>query len=292
MAFKDYLEQVFNKRAAWLYRIVIPGVATYHATSRGRGFTSSAGKPDATFVSTTNWVSTAILNGGTSQTTRAERAEVKISLPTYVKKSTPNQIVQDILAYDKQEDISISIWQTFIGDPDEEYAVKFVGRVVNVQPGLLATALICEEGFTAMNRSSVAQVMQRLCRHAHYFTTDDGGGCRLDIEDWKQAMAITEAAGRIVTVPLAALQPEGTLTAGVLFWGGDEYFIQEHSGSLLTLEATPVGLEDALDIGDQAIDVAPGCDLTAERCLQFDNIANFGGFWWMLESPYDGRALG
>ena len=165
MAFSDYLGQIFGKRTVWLYRIVIPGVATYHITSRGRDFVSSAAKPDATFVSSTNWTSTAILNGGVTQTTNAERAEVNISLPT------TGAIAQAILAYSKQDDVTVSVWQTFVGDPDEEYALKFTGRVVSIQPGLLIVTLVCEEGFTAMSRSSVAQVMQRLCRHAHHSST-------------------------------------------------------------------------------------------------------------------------
>jgi hypothetical protein len=282
MAFADYLSQVFGKRAAWLYRIVIPGVATYHITSRGTNYESSTGKPDATFVSSTSWASTAILIGGVTQTTRAERAEVKVSLPT------TGAIAQAILAYDGQGDVSVTVWQTFDGDPDEEYALKFTGRVVGIQPGLLAVALICEEGFTAMSRSSVAQVMQRLCRHAHYFTTDDGGGCRLDVDDWKQVVEITAIAGRVVTVPLAGLQPDGTFTAGILFWGGGEYFVQEHEGEALTLEAVPLGLEAGLP---EAADLVPGCSLTPDACDGFDNIANFGGFWWMTETPFDGRAL-
>jgi hypothetical protein len=284
MAFSTYLGQVFGKRAVWIYRISIPGVATYHITSRGRDYASGTGKPDATFLSTTNWTSTAILNGGVTQTTRADRAEVKVSLPT------TGAIAQAILAYDGQGDITVGVWQTFAGDPDEEYAVKFVGRVVNVQPGLLVTSLICEEGFTVMSRSSVAQVMQRLCRHAHYFTTDDGGGCVLDVNDWKQAVSITAAAGRIITVPLAALQPDGTFTAGILFWGGGEYFVQAHVGSSLTLEAVPTGLAAAVP---EAADLVPGCNLTPDVCLAtFDNIENYGGFWWMTETPFDGRALG
>lgn len=283
MAFADYLGQIFGKRAVWLYQIIIPGVATYHVTSRGRDYESSADKPDATFVSSTNWVSTAILNGGVTQTTQAERAEVRVSLPT------TGDIAQAILAYDGQGDISVAIWQTFAGDPDEEYARKFVGRVVTVQPGLLAVTLVCEEGFTAMARSSVAQVMQRLCRHAHYFTSDDGGGCRLDVDDWKQAVEITAVSGRVVTVPLAAMQPDGAFTAGILFWGGGEYFVESHVGDALTLEKAPPGLAALLP---EDADLVPGCNLTPENCLSFENIANFGGFWYMTEMPFDGRALG
>jgi hypothetical protein len=282
MAFSDYLSQIFGKRTAWLYRVVVPGVATYHVTSRGRDFVSSAGKPDATFASTQNWISTAILNGGVTQTTRSERAEVNVSLPT------TGDIAQTLLHYDGQGDVTVTIWQTFVGDPDEEYEVKFAGRVVGIKPGLLAVTLRCEEGFTAMARSSVAQVMQRLCRHAHYFTTDDGGGCRLNVDDWKQVVSITAVSGRVVTVPLAALQPEGAFTAGILFWAGNEYFVQEHSGALLTLEAVPVGLAAAIP---EDADLVPGCNLTPDNCATFDNIENFGGFWWMTESPFDGRAL-
>ena len=283
MAFSDYLGQVFGKRAVWLYRIAVPGVATFHITSRGRNFTSGPFRPNASFPLGQTFVPAAILNGGVTQTTNAQRAEVSINLPT------TGPIAQAILAYDGQGDISVSMWQTFAGDPDEEYAEKFVGRVVSVQPGLLATTLVCEEGFTAMARSSVAQVMQRLCRHAHYFTADDGGGCRLNVDDWKQAVSITAITGRIATVPLAAMQPSGAFTAGILFWGGNEYFIQSHSGSTLILESVPVGLAALLP---EDAEIVPGCNLTPENCAAFSNIANFGGFWWMSETPFDGRALG
>ncbi len=289
MAFSDYLSQIFGKKAIWLYKIVVPGVATYYVTSRSKkrgnapSFLSSAGKPDATFLIDTGWTSMAILNGGVTQTTQSEKAEVMVSLPT------TSEIAQAVINYDGQADVSVSIWQTFVGDPDEEYASKFAGRVVTVRPVLLAVDLVCEEGFTAMSRSSVAQVIQRPCRHAHYFTNDDGGGCRLDIDDWKQAVSITVATGKIVTVPLAALQPDGTYTAGVLFWSGNEYFIQSHVGSVLTLEKTPVGLSGVLPA---AAEIAPGCNLTPENCIVFGNIANFGGFWFMTETPFDGRAIG
>ena len=282
MAFADYLGQIFGKRQVWLYRITVPGVATYHITSRGRDYTSSASKPDATFTSTTNWTSTAILNGGITQTTNSNRAEVNISLPT------SQTIAQAILNYTGQSKVSVSIWQTFAGDPDEEYALKFVGRVITVRPGLMATTIVCEEGFTAMARSSVAQVMQRPCRHAHYVTAQDGGGCRLNVNDWKQAVTITAITGRVVTVPLASAQPAGSFTAGILFWNGGEYFIESHSGASLTLESVPPGLAAALP---EAADLVPGCKLTPQNCLLFNNIANFGGFWFMTETPFDGRSI-
>lgn len=285
MSFASYVARVFGKRPVWLYRIAIPGGATYHMTSRGRDFVSPANKPDTGYPAGQTFAKTAIINGGVTRTTQSERAEVALNLPTI------HPLIQAVLGYERQTDIEVTIWQTFVGDPDEEYALKFSGRVVRVQPGYFATELICEEGFTAMRRSSVAQVLQRLCRHAHYHTSDDGGGCRLDIDDWLQAMTITAATGRVVTVPLAAVQPNGTFTAGILQWSGQERFIESHVGNQLTLETELTGLTAALAGGSQSVQVAPGCNLTPERCNEFANIANFGGFWWMTESPFDGRSI-
>lgn len=285
MSFASYVERVFGKRPVWLYRIEIPGGATYHITSRGRSYTSGAGKPEASYVAGQLFTKGAILNGGVTRTTQSERAEVNLTLPT------SHPAAQAILGYDRTADIKVTIWQTFAGDPDEEYALKFSGRVVRIQPGFLIVTVVCEEGFTAMRRSSVAQVIQRLCRHAHYHTNDDGGGCQLDMADWQQAMTITAEDRRTLTVPLAAVQPDGTFTAGILVWAGQERFIESHVGSTIVVETALTGLTAALALGDEDTLVAPGCNLTPDACVGFNNIANFGGFWWMTETPFDGRSI-
>lgn len=110
--------------------------------------------------------------------------------------------------------------------------------------------------------------------------------------DFLQAMDITAATGRVVTVPAAALQPDGTFTAGILVWSGQERFIESHVGDQLILETEMTGLAAALAGGDEPAEVAPGCNLTPEVCLNvFSNIENFGGFWWMTETPFDGRSI-
>lgn len=286
MAFVDYLTRVFGKRPVWLYRIEIPGGATYHLTSRGRNFVSGAGKPEAGYTTGQTFAKTVLLNRGISRTTNSDRGEMEIVLPTI------HPLAQDVLGHTGNADIKVTVWKTYAGDPDEEYSVKFYGRIVKHQMGFLNVVLFCEESFTAMRRSSVAQVMQRLCRHAHYFTNDDGGGCTLNIADFQQTMLITSVTGRTLTVPLAALQPDSTFTAGILDWGGEERFIQSHVGEELILESVLPGLEAAVGIGPEDALVAPGCNLQPETCLNtFDNIINFGGFWWMEETPFDGRSI-
>ncbi len=286
MALSDYISRVFGKRPVWLYRVEIPGGATYHITSRGRNYVSSAGLPETGYVAGQTFIKTALWNRGITRTTNSERAEMEIVLPTV------HPLAQAVLGYQRSTDIKVTVWKTYAGDPDEEYAAKFYGRVVKTQMGFLTVTLFCEESFTAMRRSSVAQVVQRLCRHAHYFTNDDGGGCGLDIADFQQLMIATAVSGRTITVPLAALQPDATFTAGLVDWGGEERFIESHVGDTLILESELNGLEAAVGIAEQDVLVAPGCNLQPETCLgTFDNIANFGGFWWMEETPFDGRSI-
>lgn len=285
MAFADYAALIFGKRPVWLYRVEIPGGATYHMTSRGRSFTSGAGKPEAGYVTGQLFTKTALLNRGISRTTNSQRAEMEIMIPTI------HPMAQAVLGYTGDADIKVTVWKTFAGDPDEEYEAKFYGRVVKHQLGFLNIILFCEESFTAMRRSSVAIIMQRPCRHAHYFTNDDGGGCQLDVTDWQQAMSATVVNRRVVTVPLAALQPDGTFTGGLFFWGSEERFIESHVGNTLILETEMTGFATAVAGGPVSVLVAPGCDLSPQKCTEFTNIANFGGFWWIEESPFDGRSI-
>lgn len=285
MSFASYVARIFGKRPVWLYRVEIPGGATYHMTSRGRPFTSSAGKPEAGYTTGQAFAKTALLNRGISRTTSSQRAEMEVMLPTV------HPLAQAVLGYTGNADIKVTVWKTYAGDPDEEYAAKFYGRVVKHQMGFLNVVLFCEESFTAMRRSSVALVVQRPCRHAHYFTNDDGGGCQLDITDWQQSMSVTVVNKRTLTAPLAALQPEGTLTGGILFWSGQERFVESHIGETLVIESVLTGLDTAVAGGPVSVLVAPGCNLSPQRCVEFDNIGNFGGFWWIEESPFDGRSI-
>jgi len=286
MSFASYLTRVFGKRPTWLYRFEIPGGATYHLTSRGRNYVTGADRPDDDYPTGQTFTKAALYNKGITRTTNSQRAEMEVVLPT------AHALAQAILGYSGAADIKVTIWKLYAGDPDEECVVKFAGRVVKVQMSFLIITLWCEESFTAMRRSSVAQVMQRLCRHAHYFTNDDGGGCTLDLADFQQTMSITVVDGRNLTIPLAALQPDGTFTAGILDWGGEERFIESHLGDQIILESIMPGLEAAVGIVDEDALVAPGCNLIPDTCLAtFDNIANFGGFWWMEETPFDGRSI-
>jgi hypothetical protein len=279
MSFASYVSRVFGKRPVWLYRISTLGL-TAHLTSRGSAFISGNDQPTTDFPAGQLWASAAIQAREITRTTQSNRATFELMLPT------SHAIAQAVLGTTDPSDVEVTVWQTFANDPDEEFVEKFNGRVVSFKPGMVLTRLNCEEGFTKMSRSSVAQVVQRPCRHAHYVTNPDGGGCRLVLADWQTSVPVSAVDGRSLTIPAAALQPDGTFTAGILEFNGVERFVEDHVGASIKLEAVMPGLaatDDAL--------IAPGCALTTEACDGFDNIDNFGGFPWMTETPFDGRSI-
>ena len=118
----------------------------------------------------------------------------------------------------------------------------------------------------------------------------------MNLADHQQAADATSMDGLVLTVPLAAAQPNGTYLAGILEFGGVECMIERHVGDQLYLEFDPADLSDTIttnNAGGQSTEVliAPGCNLTSENCSAFNNIENFGGFAQMLQSPFDGRSI-
>lgn len=286
MAFSDYVARVFGKRPVWLYRISVGGVA-YHITSKGRDFTTPNNRPSTDFPTGQLWTSTPIQRGDITLTVKSNRSGTWLRLPT------SNVISQALISDKDTDDAEVEIWEGFIGDPDNEFQSVFKGRIMEVEPAMIATTLTCGDALSKSSRSSVAQVVQRPCRHAHYFTNSDGGGCRLNLADFQTTHAATAAVGRTVTVPDAASQDDGFYLAGIFEYDGTEYMIESHIGNTLVLESAPDGLAAAIALDGVSEDVllAAGCDLSATTCNSFGNIANFGGFNDMTDSPFDGRSI-
>lgn len=284
MALSDYLGLVFGKREVWLYQLTV-GSSVYHYTSRGGGFTSPIDSPNTDFPAGQVWTGNFVERGEIFQTARAQKSDMWLRLArtdaaAIEVRENPGEVIS-----------RVSVWQGFSDDPDSEFRLMFTGRMIDVETDWLVTTMTFDSAVSLGSRSSVAQVVQRLCRHAHYFTNGDGGGCRLDVEDWYQTAEATVALSRTVTVPLAAAQPDGTYLAGLLRYDGFEYLIQSHLGSDLQIENVPAGLAAAIALGTTNVEIAPGCQLTIENCDAFNNTVNFGGFPYMKDSAFDGRSI-
>lgn len=293
MGVADYIARVFGKIPVFVYRIEVPG-ETFHLTGwiyDGEifGWTASADRPDASYATGVEFDYAGIARGEITDTTDSARSEVWVSLPTAHPAMVAARASDDL-----QEPVTVTIWVTYLGDPDEEYVVRFQGRVVSVQPGKVLSRLICDDAMSEMDRASAAQVASVDCRHTHYFTEADGTGCTLDLADWQQTAEVSAMDGKVVTVALAALQSDDTYRLGILEYDGAEYLIAEHKGTALTLDRVVPGLAADLTGGPVEVLIAPGCDLKIETCRdRFDNVLFYGGLVGMNrgETPFDGRSI-
>lgn len=283
MAFSDYITRIFGKRPVWLYRITV-GATEFHYTSKGAGYTTPNDRPTTDYPTGQVWAGATVNRGEIFQSAASNRTDTFIRLLT----SDPATVA---MRSNKYEDVTVTIWQGYIGDPEDEFVLQFAGRLVRYEGDLLLTTLTFDTDLSDAARSSVAQVVQRPCRHVHYFTDANGEGCRLNLADYQQSAEVTVVSGRSLTIPLAAMQPDGNYLAGVLEYDGKEYMIESHIGEAIVVETIVDGLEAAVALGTTNVLIAEGCNLTIQRCEEFGNLDNHGGFNDMLKSEFDQRSL-
>lgn len=269
MTYAAYQAKVFGKKPVWLYEITI-GATTTRWTS---------GRSDYTYSANT-YTKEAIKHGRVPLTTLTNRAEVLVDFPA------TNATAQALRDGTGIEGATIIIRHGYANDLDQEFVVRFRGRVVGTTPMIGGIILRCENEFTRLRRKALPAVMQRPCRHALYH-----GGCGLAIGDFETAATATDWTSPVLMVTEASGQADGYYDGGIVTFGSRRQMIRRHVGTSLTLLAPLVGVADEITAnGSAAVDIAPGCDLTIATCnSKFSNSENFGGFDRMTDSPFDGR---
>jgi len=267
MTYSAILATISGKRPAWLYEITKDGTTTL-LTSRATDVLIDVGRGAETFTAAT------ISHTQLRVTSAIGRAETDLILPQ------TSALGQSFLDGIGATDALVTIYHTFLNDPDAEVAIKYRGRAVAVKPSLTRVVVTCENRFTEMRRKALAAVMQRPCRHALYH-----GGCGLSLASYQTTVTATAWDNPWLT--LTTGQAVGYYSGGIASYNGALRFIQRDEGTRIRLSAPLPGLADALPA---SVSIAPGCDLTLATCdSKFGNSANFGGFPWMRASPYDGR---
>lgn len=276
MSYATTLASVFGKRPIWLYEFT-RGAETARFTSAAEDYTDS---------DSVVWTSAAVSHTRFRRTGAIERASTDIIFP---QSNSWAQVYRDDRGY---EDNSVTIYHEFKDKSPRERVIKYRGRVIATKPMLTRLILVAENRFTELRRKGLSAVIQKPCRHALYHSKD-GYGCNLNLTDWQVEGTLTAYSNKVATVSEAASQPDGYYSGGILEYDSKKQFIVRHSGSSLTLLAPVPGLLDDLTLyGSLPVDIAPGCTLTREVCNdRFGNLANFGGFPWADETPYDGKTI-
>ncbi|MZR14220.1 hypothetical protein GQE99_14450 [Maritimibacter sp. DP07] len=287
MSYSSFLSLISGKRPLWLYKIVL-GSQTAFLASRATDFDLPHSDffdlgPDLFanegFFQQT-YTASPVRHSRIPVSARIDRNDVDLVFPL------SDAFARNYLGSIGIVENSVTIWHGFEGDG--EFVVKFRGRVMGVKPEQTTITLACENGLTSMRRKGLSAIMQRPCRHAVYHT-----GCGLNIADFEVSGTATAISGATVTVAEAASQADGYYTGGVLTFNGARQMVAKHVGSSLTLIGALPGLEGEIsEWGSADVQIAPGCDLSLATCeLRFSNTDNYGGFPWMSENPFDGRAL-
>lgn len=294
MSYGGILSTIFGKRPVWLYHFIKDGEERFY-TSRNSDYTQSDADffdqldmfaDDAINFFGRTWISTPIMQSRIRTTSAMGRAETELVMPQ------TNEWAQRYITDNGYEDNTVLIYHLFENDPDLELSLRFRGRVIAARPMLTRIVLVCENRFTELRRKGLAAVIQRPCRHALYHG-QNGRGCGAVLANFQTPGTITAYTGNNYTVAAAASQADGYYSGGILSWQGKLQFITRHSGSTLTLLGPVPGLAEAFaSSSSEDVLIAPGCDLSRATCdTRFGQLANFGGFPWADESPYDGRTL-
>lgn len=207
-----------------------------------------------------------------------DKSQMKVAVPMN------SDIAELFRAYPPGQVVTLTIRAGHINDPDGEFPVVWVGRVLS---GARATGfgddqrkveLNCEPSSTSMRRSGLRRHYQLTCPHVLY-----GDKCQAD----KAAATVTGTISAL-TYNTITLTTGWNLTfgakkfvGGLVEWDGaalrERRSIMRVDTNVLTLAGPTTGLAVT-----DTVDVVLGCNhqagATGDCAALHDNILNFGGF--------------
>lgn len=172
---------------------------------------------------------------------------------------------------------------------ETELVVVYLGEVMRPVIHDVEIDLVCESVLGRARRSGLNQVYSRSCRHVLY-----GSKCGVNRADFEVAAIVTSTTGLTLTVPVAAGQPDQYYQGGIVDFGGELGFVDNHIGDTLILTDPIHDLaETVVANGTADVAISPGCDLAKSTCdVKFGNILNNGAFPRIPnKSPLDGSSI-
>lgn len=140
------------------------------------------------------------------------------------------------------------------------------GRVINAKSNGNYIEVACESIFIALLKAGTKYKIIPHCNHMLYSTA-----CGVLQETWKINYAGITASGDTLTIP-ALSQPTGYFSNGKIHLAGQVRHIVRHDGTTLYLSNPFTGIITG------TVDLYPGCKLTEENCIAFNNLPNHLGF--------------
>lgn len=178
--------------------------------------------------------------------------------------------------------VTLIIRQGHVSDPDNQFLVKWSGRVLGfgIDGQSNETNLTCEPIATSLKRNGLRRHYQYACPHALY-----GDQCKANKAAASHTAVVLGKAGSVITLSptwiSAGLRDRflGGSAEYLLPDGRKEYrtIIKVEASGAITLAVAP----DGLDVGE-SVTMVLGCRHIMEDCSTLhNNIQNFGGCPWI-----------
>jgi uncharacterized phage protein (TIGR02218 family) len=179
---------------------------------------------------------------------------------------------------------TVTVYRGHNGDPDGEYIAYWKGRILSAKASGDTITLECESIFSSMKRAGLRARFELQCRHGLY-----SAECTVSRSSFSATGNIVGESGTTLTLAVAALQPDGYYTGGILENDeGDLRFIVSHTGSSIRINRP-----FSKTINNTTVTINPGCDKARSTCInKFNNLLNYGGFPYIpSRNPFGGSIV-
>jgi len=172
-------------------------------------------------------------------------------------------------------EVTLIVRSQHVGDPDDEFAVAWTGRLLEVAWKGNEVELNCEPHTISMKRTGLVENYQKTCTRRLY--SSGLGQCNVDKELFNVEGAVSLVSATVVSLVGADAKPVNWFAGGYIEYvnsvnGVTEYRPVESSAGLqLTLMLPVVNLATTAK-------AYAGCARNTETCInKFDNLDNYGG---------------
>lgn len=243
--------------------------ATYRYTNLDRDFVANG----------VTWEAIPISRGTYKSSGKTERASLDIAMPLSAG------IAEMFTAFPPTQVIGVTIWSGHLTDPDQQFRVVWVGRLMSNTKGETELTLTCESTLLSLKRQGLRRTYSYGCPYVLY----DARTCRADQSAATVNTTVVAIEGSVVTFEpgWAGATALSKYAGGMVRWMGPtgyEYRTivssTDDDGFYIT---TPLR---GMEVGT-AVEVILGCDHTVADCRNLhNNVKNYGGQPWIpIKNP-------
>lgn len=168
--------------------------------------------------------------------------------------------------------VALTIWASHFNDPDHQYIVDWIGRVISPRWVGSTVEIMCEPAYTSVQTLGLRRRWQRGCPHVLY-----SAQCGADKTSFRILTTLSAVSGFDIQSSDFASLPDGSYAGGYIEWTDADGITQQrtvdqHVGNTLTVAYSGDEIVAGLSLYAYR-----GCDHTTNTCDSvFNNLSGAG----------------